>query len=55
MVRWDTPLFTVAWDDPQIPDSQIWDAITKGIVKPPNSGTLAVCVILSVIARFYIS
>jgi len=42
MVRWDAPLFTVVWDDPDIPDSQIWDAITKGNVKPPNSGTLSV-------------
>ena len=55
MVRWDTPLFTVAWDDPQIPDSQIWDAITKGNVKPPNSGTLAVCINSFWYTKAYIS
>lgn len=42
MVRWDAPLFTVMWDDEAVPGEQIWDAITKGNVKPPNSGTLAV-------------
>lgn len=42
MVRWDAPLFTVMWDDEDTPEEQIWDAITKGNLKPPNSGTLAV-------------
>lgn len=42
MVRWDAPLFTVLWDDEDIPGLQIWDAITKGNIKPPNSGTLSV-------------
>ncbi|KAF9461312.1 chromatin associated protein KTI12 [Collybia nuda] len=41
MVRWDSPLFTVLWTDNIPPVSQIWEAITKGAVKPPNSGTLA--------------
>ncbi|KAH9485347.1 Protein kti12 [Psilocybe cubensis] len=41
MVRWDAPLFTVLWDDKDIPGAEIWDAITKGSVKPPNSGTLS--------------
>jgi len=41
MVRWDTPLFTLLWDD-DIPGAQIWQAITKGNIKPPNSGTLNV-------------
>ncbi|KAF8894146.1 chromatin associated protein KTI12 [Infundibulicybe gibba] len=42
MVRWDSPLFTVLWSDEQVPALQIWDAVTKGNVKPPNSGTLSV-------------
>ena len=41
MVRWDAPLFTVLWND-EIPGIQIWEAITQGSLKPPNSGTLAV-------------
>ncbi|KAG6813637.1 hypothetical protein H0H92_008873 [Tricholoma furcatifolium] len=42
MVRWDSPLFTVLWDEDAPPMSQIWDALTKGTIKPPNSGTLSV-------------
>jgi protein KTI12 len=42
MVRWDSPLFTVLWTEEYPPVNQIWEAVTKGIVKPPNSGTLAV-------------
>ncbi|KAF8070212.1 chromatin associated protein KTI12 [Lyophyllum atratum] len=42
MVRWDSPLFTVLWDEDAPPMPQIWDAITKGNIKPPNSGTLSV-------------
>jgi protein KTI12 len=42
MVRWDAPLFTVLWNDKEVPGIQIWEAITQGSLKPPNSGTLAV-------------
>ena len=42
MVRWDAPLFTVLWNDEHVPGIQIWEAITQGSLKPPNSGTLAV-------------
>ncbi|EKM80912.1 hypothetical protein AGABI1DRAFT_71535 [Agaricus bisporus var. burnettii JB137-S8] len=42
MVRWDSPLFTVAWSDESLPNDSIWEAITKGNIKPPNSGTLNV-------------
>jgi protein KTI12 len=42
MVRWDTPLFTIMWNDEDIPGIGIWEAITQGSLKPPNSGTLAV-------------
>ncbi|EAU91295.2 hypothetical protein CC1G_11553 [Coprinopsis cinerea okayama7 len=42
MVRWDSPLFTVLWEDESVPGEAIWEAITKGNIKPPNSGTLHV-------------
>lgn len=39
MVRWDSPLFTVPWDeDPPFED--IWNAIIKGDKKPPTSAVL---------------
>jgi len=41
MARWDSPLFTVAWDDEKIPEDAIWRAITQGDVKPANAGTRA--------------
>jgi len=42
MVRWDSPLFTVPWSEPDVPTELIWKAITEGNVKPPNVGTQAV-------------
>ncbi|KAH0832313.1 chromatin associated protein KTI12 [Lanmaoa asiatica] len=42
MVRWDSPLFTVPWTDPDVPADDIWRAVTHGLVKPPNTGTQAV-------------
>uniref|UniRef100_A0A0W0FN20 Protein kti12 n=1 Tax=Moniliophthora roreri TaxID=221103 RepID=A0A0W0FN20_MONRR len=42
MVRWDSPLFTILWNEPDIPGVQIWEAVTSGNIKPPNSGTQAV-------------
>ncbi|KAF7315359.1 hypothetical protein MIND_00050500 [Mycena indigotica] len=40
MVRWDSPLFTVPWNE-ELPTSDIAQAILSGSVKPPNSGTIA--------------
>lgn len=42
MVRWDSPLFTVSWDEDDIPAEGIWQAIIKGDLKPANAGTAAV-------------
>lgn len=42
MVRWDSPLFTVLWTEEDVPAADIWDAVTKGNVKPPNVGTQAI-------------
>lgn len=41
MVRWDSPLFTVPWNE-ELPVGDIWKAITDGMIKPPNAGTTAV-------------
>ncbi|QSZ29359.1 hypothetical protein DSL72_003873 [Monilinia vaccinii-corymbosi] len=47
MVRWDSPLFTVVWEDENVPGDAIWDAIIgddsdgkRKIVKP-NAATVA--------------
>jgi len=42
MVRWDSPLFTVLWTEEAPPSAEIWDAVTKGIIKSPNVGTQAI-------------
>lgn len=47
MVRWDSPLISMLWTDEGIPGQQVWDAVTKGDVKPPNAGTQAVGFFLS--------
>ncbi|GJJ06454.1 hypothetical protein Clacol_000646 [Clathrus columnatus] len=39
MVRWDSPLFTIPWDETELPKDQIWFAITQGDIKPANVGT----------------
>lgn len=43
MARWDSPLFTVLWEEETVPGGLTWEAITEGVVKLPNSGTIAVC------------
>jgi len=40
MVRWDSPLFTVPWDDEDLPGNAIWDAIIGGIQRPPTRATV---------------
>ncbi|KAG9315484.1 chromatin associated protein KTI12 [Chiua virens] len=42
MVRWDSPLFTIPWTDPDVPADELWRTITQGYVKPPNTGTQAI-------------
>lgn len=41
MARWDSPLFTVLWEEETVPGGLTWEAITEGVVKLPNSGTIA--------------
>ena len=43
MVRWDSPLFTVPWDE-ALPGDEIWKAVTEGNKKPPNAAVQAVSV-----------
>lgn len=52
MVRWDSPLFTIFWTDADIPGEGIWDALTKGVVKPPNAASLSVSISLFVFFYF---
>jgi tRNA uridine 5-carbamoylmethylation protein Kti12 len=46
MTRWDSPLFTVLWDDDAPPTDSIWDALIgsdgKGKVVRPNAATVLV-------------
>lgn len=41
MVRWDSPLFTVLWEEQDVPAEDIWKAVMAGNVKPPNASTQA--------------
>jgi protein KTI12 len=42
MVRWDSPLFTLPWNEEETPVEEIWQAVTAGVLKPPNAGTSSV-------------
>jgi protein KTI12 len=42
MVRWDSPLFTVLWEEDDAPVDDIWKAVTAGNVKAPHAGTQVV-------------
>lgn len=46
MVRWDSPLFSILWEEEDVPADDIWKAATEGNVKAPNSGTQVVNTIL---------
>jgi protein KTI12 len=47
MVRWDSPLSTVPWTEDQPPTEEIWQAVTAGVLKPPNAGTSSVSMMTS--------
>ncbi|KIM83308.1 hypothetical protein PILCRDRAFT_819556 [Piloderma croceum F 1598] len=42
MVRWDSPLFIILWEEEDVPADEIWKAITAGNVKAPHAGTQVV-------------
>lgn len=50
MARWDSPLFTIPWDE-SMPFDDIQKALTEGNVKPPNAGTLSVSMICFSLGR----
>lgn len=41
MVRWDSPLFTIPWDE-ELPGEDIWIACTSGNKKPPTQAAAVV-------------
>lgn len=41
MVRWDSPLITIPWDEDP-PYEAIWDVVIKGEKKGPTAAVLAV-------------
>ena len=42
MARWDSPLFTVGWDDPSPPFDDIWAAMTSAVKKKANPSVVPV-------------
>jgi tRNA uridine 5-carbamoylmethylation protein Kti12 len=40
--RWDSPLFTVIYDDVSVPQDNLWDAIILKKPPPPNLSTVTV-------------
>ncbi|KAH7108243.1 chromatin associated protein KTI12 [Auriculariales sp. MPI-PUGE-AT-0066] len=41
MARWDSPLFTIVWDDAEPPYEAILKAVTEGQVQVANAGTIS--------------
>ncbi|CEI85765.1 hypothetical protein RMCBS344292_00219 [Rhizopus microsporus] len=39
--RWDSPLFTIIYDDKQIPGDKLWDAVILKKPPPPNKSTVS--------------
>lgn len=39
--RWDSPLFTLIYDDTEIPNDKIWDSVILRKALPPNKSTVA--------------
>lgn len=42
--RWDSPLFTVIYDDADVPGDKMWDAVILRKPPPPNQSTISVSV-----------
>lgn len=40
MSRWDSPLYTAAYDDAQLPIAAIWESLVLNKPKPPNQATV---------------
>ncbi|PHZ08314.1 chromatin associated protein KTI12 [Rhizopus microsporus ATCC 52813] len=39
--RWDSPLFTIIYDDKEIPGDKLWDAVILKKPPPPNKSTVS--------------
>lgn len=39
--RWDSPLFTIIYDDKEIPGDKLWDAVILKKAPPPNKSTVS--------------
>ena len=46
MARWDSPLFTVPFEDVEMPLEAIWDAVVEGKAGRPKPGQATVMVCL---------
>lgn len=55
MARWDSPLFTVAWDDAALPLDEIWATLTTGAKKKANTSTVPVRLSCSTFSAFAIA
>ena len=42
MARWDSPLYTVGYDDPEPPYDDLWLAVTSAIKKKANPSVVPV-------------
>lgn len=40
MSRWDSPLYTTAYDDTELPVAEIWESLVLNKPKPPNQATV---------------
>lgn len=40
MSRWDSPLYTVAYDDTELPINELWESLVLNKPKPPNQATV---------------
>lgn len=49
--RWDSPLITIPWEDVDLPEESLMEAMTKGELRPPNQATIVVR--FSASARFW--
>ncbi|KAI8967629.1 chromatin associated protein KTI12-domain-containing protein [Mycotypha africana] len=39
--KWESPLFTIIYDDKELPLDKIWDALINKQAKPPNKSTVS--------------
>lgn len=42
MSRWDSPLYTISYDDTELPVPEIWESLVLNKPKPPNQATVLV-------------